>query len=95
MITDPGNGSKPTANSSVTVNYKGYLTNGSLFDQGQNSTFNLSQVIDGWSEGLTYFNEDAQGWLLIPARLGYGNTGSSSVPPGAVTIFSIHLLKIN
>lgn len=95
VITDPGNGSKPTANSSVTVNYKGYLTNGTLFDQGQNSTFNLSQVIDGWSEGLTYFNEDAQGWLLIPARLGYGNTGSGSIPPGAVTIFSIHLLRIN
>lgn len=95
VITDPGNGPKPTANSSVTVNYIGYLTNNTLFDQGKNVTFNLNQVIDGWSEGLTYFNEDAQGWLLIPSKLGYGNTGSGSIPPGAVLVFKIHLLKIN
>jgi FKBP-type peptidyl-prolyl cis-trans isomerase FkpA len=52
-------------------------------------------VIDGWSEGLTYFNEDAQGWLLIPSKLGYGNTGSGPIPPKAVLVFKIHLLKIN
>ena len=95
VITNPGNGSKPTSSSNVTVNYKGYFTDGHLFDQGQNVSFNLNQVITGWSEGLTYFNEDTQGWLLIPSQLGYGSSGSSSIPGGSVLIFSIHLLKVN
>ena len=95
VITDQGNGAKPTSSSSVTVNYKGYFTDDHLFDQGQNVTFNLNQVITGWSEGLTYFNEDAQGWLLVPSHLGYGSSGSSTIPGGSVLIFSIHLLKVN
>ncbi|MDG1039996.1 MAG: FKBP-type peptidyl-prolyl cis-trans isomerase [Polaribacter sp.] len=95
VITDQGNGAKPTSSSSVTVNYKGYFTDGSRFDQGQNVTFNLNQVITGWSEGLTHFNEDTQGWLLVPSHLGYGSNGSNSIPGGSVLIFSIHLLKIN
>ncbi|WP_347174169.1 FKBP-type peptidyl-prolyl cis-trans isomerase [Polaribacter uvawellassae] len=95
VITDVGTGVKPTSNSNVTVNYKGYFTDGKLFDQGQNVSFNLQQVIDGWTEGLTYFNEDSQGWLLIPSHLGYGSNGSSSIPGGSVLVFSIHLLKVN
>ena len=95
VITDAGSGNKPTSGSNVTVNYKGYFTDGHLFDQGQNVSFNLNQVITGWSEGLTYFNEDTQGWLLIPSHLGYGSSGSSSIPGGSVLIFSIHLLKVN
>lgn len=95
VITDVGSGNKPTSSSNVTVNYKGYFTDGRLFDQGQNVSFNLNQVITGWSEGLTYFNEDTQGWLLIPSHLGYGSSGSSSIPGGSVLIFSIHLLKVN
>lgn len=95
VITDAGSGNKPTSSSNVTVNYKGYFTDGHLFDQGQNVSFNLNQVITGWSEGLTYFNEDTQGWLLIPSHLGYGSSGSSSIPGGSVLIFSIHLLKVN
>ena len=95
VITDLGTGAKPASNATVTVNYKGYFTNGNLFDQGQNSTFNLQSVIRGWIEGLTYFNEGTQGWLLIPSNLGYGNSGSGSIPGGAALIFSIHLLSIN
>ena len=94
VITDQGTGAKPTSNSTVTVNYKGYFSNGTLFEQNQNVTFNLQQVIAGWTEGLTYFNEDAQGWLLIPSHLGYGSSGSRSIPGGSVIIFNIHLLKI-
>lgn len=95
VITDQGTGPKPTSNSSVTVNYKGYFTNGNLFEQNQNVTFNLQQVIAGWSEGLTYFNEGTQGWLLIPSHLGYGSSGSGSIPGGSPLVFSIHLLQVN
>jgi len=95
VITDPGTGNKPNQNSTVTVNYIGKFTNGNTFDQGQNVTFNLQNVIPGWTEGLTYFNEDGQGLLLIPSHLGYGANGSNGIPGGSVLVFNIHLLGIN
>lgn len=95
VITDLGKGIKPTKNSNVTVNYKGYFTDDRLFEQNKNVTFNLQRVIPGWTEGLTYFNEGTQGILLIPSHLGYGNNGTNGIPGGSVLVFHIHLLKVN
>ncbi|NVK52936.1 MAG: FKBP-type peptidyl-prolyl cis-trans isomerase [Flavobacteriaceae bacterium] len=95
VITDPGSGSKPTENATVTVNYIGKFTDDKIFEQRKNVTFNLQGVIPGWKEGLTYFNEDAQGLLLIPSHLGYGANGTNGIPGGSVLVFNIHLLKIN
>ena len=41
-----------TATSTVTVNYVGRLEDGSIFDQGQNATFNLQGVIPGFRSGM-------------------------------------------
>lgn len=96
VIENQGTGATPTASSDVTVAYKGYFTNGSVFDQNaEGITFNLSQVIAGWTEGITYFNEGGSGMLLIPSRLAYGNAGRSGIPGGAVLIFDIELLEVN
>lgn len=95
VIENQGTGATPTASSDVTVAYKGYFTNGSVFDQNaEGITFNLSQVIAGWTEGITYFNEGGSGMLLIPSRLAYGNAGRSGIPGGAVLIFDIELLEV-
>lgn len=96
VINNEGTGSKPNVNSNVTVNYKGYYTNGKVFDQSiKDITFNLQQVIRGWTEGITYFKEGGEGILLIPSKLGYGNHGFRAIPGGAVLIFDIKLLKVN
>lgn len=97
VITEAGTGAKPSTSSNVTVAYKGYFTNGSVFDQSiaDGISFNLNQVIAGWTEGLTYFNEGGIGILLIPSRLAYGNAGRGSIPGGAVLIFDIALKSIN
>ena len=97
IITEQGTGNYPNANSNVTVTYKGYFLDGSVFDQNQQSgiTFNLNQVIDGWKEGLTYFKEGGKGVLLVPSRLGYGSTGNARIPGGSVILFDIKLVKIN
>src|ERR1700749_540466 len=53
VITTQGLGANPTINSNVTVTYKGYLTNGTVFDQtttNAGATFNLNNVIQGWQE---------------------------------------------
>ena len=97
VIDEQGSGEAPSASSNVTVAYKGYFTNGSVFDESNSEgiSFNLNQVIAGWTEGITYFNEGGNGVLLIPSRLAYGNAGRPGIPGGAVLIFDIELLSVN
>ena len=97
VIDEQGSGEAPSASSNVTVAYKGYFTNGSVFDESNSEgiSFNLNQVIAGWTEGITYFNEGGNGVLLIPSRLAYGNSGRPGIPSGAVLIFDIELLSVN
>ncbi|MEN8964936.1 MAG: FKBP-type peptidyl-prolyl cis-trans isomerase [Polaribacter sp.] len=97
VIENEGSGEKPTSTSNVTVAYKGYFLNGTIFDKSNSSgvSFNLQQVIKGWTEGITYFKEGGNGILIIPSNLGYGNNGRRSIPGGAVLVFDINLISVN
>lgn len=97
VIENEGSGEKPTSTSNVTVAYKGYFLNGTIFDKSNSSgvSFNLQQVIKGWTEGITYFKEGGNGILIIPSNLGYGNNGRGSIPGGAVLVFDINLISVN
>lgn len=97
IINEPGTGVQPTATSKVTVAYKGYFTNGNLFDKSTDSglTFPLNEVIKGWTEGITYFKEGGSGVLLIPAHLGYGSSPRPGIPAGSVLLFDVKLIKVN
>ncbi len=97
VITSQGTGAQPNANSSVTVNYKGSLKDGTVFDQSAPAgiTFGLAGVIKGWQEGIPYFKKGGKGVLLIPSALGYGSQATGSIPANSVLIFDIELLNVN
>ena len=96
VIEAPGTGPGCNSNSTVTVAYTGYLTNGEVFDQSDptGATFNLQQVIQGWTEGIPYFKEGGSGKLLLPSALGYGPQGSGPIPGNTVLIFDVVLLDV-
>jgi FKBP-type peptidyl-prolyl cis-trans isomerase FkpA len=96
VIQTQGTGPQPASNSNVRVNYKGYLTNGKVFDQSKAGgyTTRLTQVIKGWQEGVPYFKTGGKGILLIPSALGYGAQAQSDIPANSVLIFDIELLEI-
>lgn len=97
IINEPGTGKQPTATSNVTVAYKGYFTNGNVFDQSTDAgiSFGLQQVIKGWTEGIPYFKEGGSGVLLIPSSLGYGSATRGPIPGGSVLVFDIKLITVN
>ncbi len=97
IIDEPGTGVQPTKTNNVTVAYKGYFLNDSVFDQsGENGvSFSLENVISGWAEGITYFKEGGSGKLLIPAHLAYGNINYNGIPGGSVLIFEVNLISVN
>jgi FKBP-type peptidyl-prolyl cis-trans isomerase FkpA len=96
VITNPGTGANPNRSSNITVVYKGYLTDGSVFDESKSTGFNtnLTSVIAGWQEGIPYFKKGGKGKLLIPSALGYGAQAVSSIPANSVLIFDIELLDV-
>ena len=65
VIDTPGTGTQPTTTDNVTVAYKGYFSDGTVFDQSNANgiSFSLQQVIAGWTEGITYFKEGGSGIL--------------------------------
>ena len=97
VINSTGNGEFPNINSLVTVAYKGTLTDGTTFDQSSSNgiTFTLSNVIQGWQEGIPLFSEGGSGILLIPSALGYGSQSVGNIPENSVLIFEVTLLNVD
>lgn len=91
-IETPGMGSHPTISSTVTVQYKGYLIDGTVFDSGT-ATFPLANVVAGWQEGIPKFKKLGRGKLFIPSYLGYGSSPTASIPANSVLIFEIQLIS--
>ncbi len=96
LIETEGTGVHPDLTSTITIDYHGYLTNGETFDQTDSlgATFALSQLIEGWKEGIPYFKEGGSGKLFIPSALGYGNQAVGSIPRNSVLIFDIRLINV-
>ncbi|WP_166670784.1 FKBP-type peptidyl-prolyl cis-trans isomerase [Olivibacter sp. XZL3] len=92
-------GPKPSETDSVTVNYKGALLSGKVFDssydRGEPISFQLNRVIQGWQEGLQLMPVGSHYRFYIPYQLGYGERGAGNdIPPFSVLIFDVELLKI-
>ena len=92
-------GKKPTADNTVTVNYRGWLNSGKVFDssyeRGKPTTFPLRNVIAGWTEGMQLVGEGGMIELWIPSRLGYGEGGSpGSIPPHSHLHFVVELIHV-
>jgi FKBP-type peptidyl-prolyl cis-trans isomerase FklB len=98
-ILQEGTGPKPSATDSVVCNYKGTLLNDTEFDssykRGQPATFQVGQVIHGWTEALQLMPVGSKWQLFIPAELAYGQQGAGpDIGPNATLIFEVELLSI-
>jgi FKBP-type peptidyl-prolyl cis-trans isomerase FkpA len=91
-----GAGAKPTATSTVKVNYKGTFPDGRVFDESKAPiTFPLNGVIKCWTEGLQLMKVGGKAQLVCPPSIAYGSRGAgSAVPPNATLVFQVELLAI-
>jgi len=95
QILEAGDGTHPTASSTVVVKYKGYLLDGTVFDQtsgDQTVSFQLTNLIEGWKYGVPHLEKGGKGRLFIPSGLGYGSQPTASIPANSVLIFDIDLV---
>jgi len=98
-VINNGSGARPKASDTVEVHYEGKFIDGTVLDssiaRGQTSSFRLDQVIPGWTEGVQLMREGAKYRLTLPANLAYGALGADSVPPNAVLVFEVQLIKVS
>ena len=97
-VIKAGNGEIPTKESSVKVNYKGTLIDGTEFDSSYKrnapATFRADQVIKGWTEALTMMPVGSKWELYIPQELAYGARNAGQIKPFSTLIFEVELLEI-
>jgi len=87
----------------LSMHYTGTLhSDGSQFDssydRGDPLSFTLGagQVIKGWDQGLLAMCVGEKRKLVIPADLGYGDTGAGDkIPGGATLVFEVELVNID
>ena len=97
-----GTGAAAKSGDTVTVNYIGWLTDGTKFDsnldRNQSFSFTIGQgkVIIGWDEGVQGMMAGGTRLLVIPPSLGYGTNGyPPTIPGNATLIFEVQLIGIN
>ncbi len=96
-----GSGAAVKAGDTLSVNYVGSFTDGSVFDASANhgGPFNFvlgaGEVIPGWDQGLVGMKVGGTRKLVVPPSLAYGTQGAGNViPPNTTLVFTIQLLSV-
>lgn len=98
QVVSMGDGEMPGPTDTVSVHYRGALSDGTQFDssydRGQPLSIGVNQVIPGWTEGLQMMPVGSTFKFFIPPQLGYGESGGGPIPPNSALVFEVELLEI-
>jgi FKBP-type peptidyl-prolyl cis-trans isomerase FkpA len=96
-----GEGARVENGTRAHVHYRGWLANGTLFDQRQPPQQPFSflvgndNIILGWHLGVVGMRVGGTRQLVIPPALAYGRQGQGSIPGNAILVFEITLVGAN
>lgn len=98
--TEIGTGREVETGATIKAHYTGALVkNGIIFqsshDFGDAITFSLSQVIQGWTDGVPGMKIGGTRRLVIPANQAYGSASPApNIPANSDLVFDIELIDI-
>ncbi|TYP72934.1 peptidylprolyl isomerase [Aquimarina intermedia] len=100
-IIQKGDGAQAEKGKTVSVHYKGSLTDGTVFDSSYKRNepidfpLGMGHVISGWDEGIALLQIGDKARFVIPPHLGYGAQGAGGViPANATLIFDVELVAV-
>lgn len=96
-VVNEGEGDKPDERATVTVHQRCQLINGSLiadtYRENEPTEARISELIEGYQEGILLMNKGARYKFFIPSELAWGEKGSGGkIPPNSVLIFDVKLV---
>ena len=80
-----------TPTSRVTVDYRGTLPDGTVFDQGERVSFSLQQVVDGFRENIAGMRVGETKTFDVPPEKGYGDFPPPGIPRDTDLTFEVTL----
>lgn len=86
-------GFPPKRTSTVKFKYVGKFLSGAIFDQGE-TTGAVNGFITGFQIALSLLPEGSKGRFYLPSGFGYGEAGTTGIPPNSILIFEITLLEV-
>lgn len=99
-----GTGSEALATSNVAVVYKGWLTDGTVFDQSRTDdagklqafsfTVGAHQVIAGMEESIIGMKVGGVRRMIIPPAAGYGAQAQGTIPANSLLVFNVQLVAV-
>lgn len=98
--TQPGTGAEVKSGDTISIHYKGTLTDGTVFDSSYDrgepfeTQIGVGQVIEGWDKGVVGMKVGGKRKLTIPPTMGYGAQAAGKIPPNSTLIFEVELLEI-
>ncbi len=98
-IKDPGTGKSPDEWSTVEVNQRILLVDGTVisdtYHKPDPDVFTMAEAIDGLKEGLPLMKEGGKFRFVVPPDLAWGKRGAGDkIGPYAALIFDIRLEKV-
>ncbi len=96
-ILKQGSGAHPALTDYVEVRYRGYLPDGTVFDdnyQRSPAVFMVGRSLEGWQQALVRMREGSKWRIYLPPYLAFGDKKVRGVPPNSVVIYEIELLNI-
>lgn len=92
-----GSGAEARSGQLVTMQYTGWLSDGTQFDSNQAAGFQFrvgaGRAIPGWDLGVPGMLVGGQRQLIIPPSLGYGEAGTQGIPGNAILVFNVTMLS--
>lgn len=96
-ILEEGNGKTVTQEMTVTANYLGQVYEGKApFDESFSKKpvpFSLTQVVQGWTFGLSDVKVGSRVLLAIPPDLGYGAQEQPNIPADSTLYFVVDIVS--
>jgi FKBP-type peptidyl-prolyl cis-trans isomerase FklB len=98
-VLKEGSGEAPKPTDQVTVNYRGTLPDGKVFDssydRGEPATFRVNGVIPGWVEALQLMKPGSKCKIYLPPALAYGESGAGGdIGPNQALVFEVELISV-